>query len=587
MFYKGIILDLDDTIYDYTNTHLASLFEVNKYIIHYFNINKDVLDQYYNSVSNSLKYELLNTASSHNRNIYFKHLCEKLDLSYENISILNDIYWNSFYENIKPNEYVVEFIKWTKSKNIKIGILSDFETEYQLVKLKKLKLLDFIDVIVTSEEVGIEKPSKQMFYTILDKMNLYKHEVIMIGDSYNKDILGAINCNIYAFHYTNSQTDYSIKNNYIEFNSFRVLYDKFNEIYIELDNLEILSKYCGERFDLVQAGGGNSSIKIDNYMFIKASGFNMTNITINNGYSVIDNYKLKNDIIKNAIENDITEYNIIGKNRASIETYMHSILQTYTIHLHPIQVNKILISKNARQIIKELFPEALIIDYYTPGIKVCNEILKTYNNENYNNENLIFLINHGIVVTSNNLQELYTIIEKVIETCEVYLKVNIDIINYNINYNINYSKYKIVNKISNIMQTITGDKFVSYLCEDIIITNYLLEKKHLFEEGITFPDTLIYCGVSVIFINGQDIESTKNIENIKFHINKNSDIPKIIVYNDLIYITSINLNKCRDIECVLKSNLLILDSKFEKNYLDKSEITYLNNWDAEKYRKLI
>ena len=35
--------------------------------------------------------------------------------------------------------------------------------------------------------------SKQMFYTILDKLELTKSDVIMIGDNYEKDILGALN----------------------------------------------------------------------------------------------------------------------------------------------------------------------------------------------------------------------------------------------------------------------------------------------------------------------------------------------------------------------------------------------------------
>jgi len=38
--------------------------------------------------------------------------------------------------------------------------------------LEKLGLLEFIDTIITSEEVGIEKPSSKMFLTILNDMNL-------------------------------------------------------------------------------------------------------------------------------------------------------------------------------------------------------------------------------------------------------------------------------------------------------------------------------------------------------------------------------------------------------------------------------
>ena len=36
----------------------------------------------------------------------------------------------------------------------------------------------------------------------------------------------------------------------------------------EINQLVSMSKYSGERFDLVQAGGGNSSVKIDEKMYI-------------------------------------------------------------------------------------------------------------------------------------------------------------------------------------------------------------------------------------------------------------------------------------------------------------------------------
>ena len=47
----------------------------------------------------------------------------------------------------------------------------------------------------------------------------------------------------------------------------------------ELENFILMSKYAGERFDIVQAGGGNSSVKLeDGSMLIKASGFSLSEI---------------------------------------------------------------------------------------------------------------------------------------------------------------------------------------------------------------------------------------------------------------------------------------------------------------------
>lgn len=49
-----------------------------------------------------------------------------------------------------------------------------------------------------------------------------------------------------------------------------------------------ISKYSGMREDLVQAGGGNSSFKIsDDKMVVKASGFQLADVTEEDGYALV------------------------------------------------------------------------------------------------------------------------------------------------------------------------------------------------------------------------------------------------------------------------------------------------------------
>lgn len=563
MFYKGIIIDLDNTIYSYDECHSKGLEEVVIFIINCYKTkeNKEEIKNIYENISKKLKYELTNTASSHNKCIYFKQLLEYLNLDISVVPFLNDLYWKTFTNNITCFEGVNDFIIWNKTLGVKVGILTDYETEYQILKLNKLNIINYIDVIVTSEEVGIEKPSTQMFQTILRKLKLNEHEVIMIGDDFNKDIKGAININILSYWFNNKNISINYNDvNYIEFNCFKKLHNDFDIIHTELIKFKNISRFCGERFDLVQAGGGNSSVKYGHYMFIKASGVNMTNIDTNNGYVVIDNKKILNDISNNNVK-DVTNYNLFGTKRGSIETFMHSILKKYTLHLHPIQINKILITIDAIKIIKELFSEALIIDYFTPGIKICNEIQKVYKDEK-----LIFLINHGIIITSDNYEDLHEILKNVIDKFEE-------------KQNINYNKYKFTNQISSYINIKFNISNITYLCENSIVINYLKNNKNLFEEKITFPDALIYCGIQILFI--------KELDEINAYSKKYNELPKIIIINNNIYINAISLQKCKEIEDVLLSNLLILDSEFDKKYLSYSEICFLNNWDSEKYRKLL
>jgi phage-related protein len=88
---------------------------------------------------------------------------------------------------------------------------------------------------------------------------------------------------------------------------------------------------------------------------------------------------------------------------------------------------------------------------------------------------------------------------------------------------------------------------------------------------------LIYCGVKCLF----------GIDNMAEYKNMFLEAPKIIIEKGSIYINSHSLTKCKEIEEVLRSNLIILDSTHDKIYLDSDEICFLNNWDAEKYRKLL
>jgi len=62
--------------------------------------------------------------------------------------------------------------------------------------LEKLDLLRYIDTIVTSVDLGVEKPDPIIFRTAIQNLNLSPKEVIMVGDNIDQDIAGAIELGI-------------------------------------------------------------------------------------------------------------------------------------------------------------------------------------------------------------------------------------------------------------------------------------------------------------------------------------------------------------------------------------------------------
>ena len=150
-----------------------------------------------------------------------------------------------------------------------------------------------------------------------------------------------------------------------------------------MNGLVKISRYAGMREDLVQAGGGNSSYKIDDSkMIIKASGVQLAELTEETGYAAVSYKKIAEAFLSNGHLDQLTEESskkilsdaLIEGENPSIETFLHAISGKYTLHTHPITVNALACRKDGMEVLKELFPEALIIPYATPGV----ELAKTY-----------------------------------------------------------------------------------------------------------------------------------------------------------------------------------------------------------------
>ena len=82
------------------------------------------------------------------------------------------------------------------SKKYPLTVVTNGFVEVQYEKFEKSGLQDCFAHIILSEEVGCQKPNAQIFEEALRRNGVSADEVIMIGDSWNSDIQGAINAGI-------------------------------------------------------------------------------------------------------------------------------------------------------------------------------------------------------------------------------------------------------------------------------------------------------------------------------------------------------------------------------------------------------
>lgn len=195
---KGILLDIDNTVYRYDSANSKATECMLDFMSARLSIPKDDIRTAYGRARTSTHIELSGTASSHNRLLYIQGTLELLNAGKVSESLLfYNTYWDAFLSAMTLNEGVEDFLK--EYADTTLCFITDLTAHIQHRKLEKLGLWKYTDYLTTSEEAGREKPHPQIFYKSLFKMQLRPDEVIMIGDSFDKDIVGATNLGIKSY----------------------------------------------------------------------------------------------------------------------------------------------------------------------------------------------------------------------------------------------------------------------------------------------------------------------------------------------------------------------------------------------------
>lgn len=191
--FSALLFDLDHTFYDY---HACNKIALAKTLALLSKQGKWKLADVENAVKNArerVHHDLHGQGSSHSRLLYFQKTIEslagrtipKLTLQAEKI------FWGIFLKNMKLANGSLTLLKQTKKSGIKIAVVTNLTAQIQLQKLEQLKISDYVDFLISSEEAGVEKPDPRIFNLALEKINVNPTEICYIGDEEIADIQGA------------------------------------------------------------------------------------------------------------------------------------------------------------------------------------------------------------------------------------------------------------------------------------------------------------------------------------------------------------------------------------------------------------
>lgn len=189
----AILFDTDNTLYPYDPAHDAAMKAVRDKVIRTFSIEPSHFDEAFYKARKEIKSRLKHTASSHSRLLYMQRMLEIIGLGSQVLLALDfeQTYWRTFLSNAILFDEVKELLDDIRLAGIPTAIVTDLTAQIQFRKIVYFGLDSCFDYIVTSEEVGFDKPHAAPFQIALEKTNPKGSCIWMIGDNPINDIEGA------------------------------------------------------------------------------------------------------------------------------------------------------------------------------------------------------------------------------------------------------------------------------------------------------------------------------------------------------------------------------------------------------------
>jgi rhamnose utilization protein RhaD (predicted bifunctional aldolase and dehydrogenase) len=188
------------------------------------------------------------------------------------------------------------------------------------------------------------------------------------------------------------------------------------------------SQLLGRDQNLVLHGGGNTSVKIDDVLYVKGSGWNLDTIE-KAGFSPVDLPTL----IKMCDYETLSDTDMVSEQRAalkdntapnpSIEAILHAIIPyTFVDHTHTDAVVTISNTPQGKAKIAELYgPNMLIIDYVMPGFILAKTIQEATRGIDWSTLEGIILLNHGVFTFDDDAQKSYEKMITIVDKAEQFL----------------------------------------------------------------------------------------------------------------------------------------------------------------------
>lgn len=330
-----------------------------------------------------------------------------------------------------------------------------------------------------------------------------------------------------------------------------------------------LTKLFSQRPDLIQGPGGNTSVKKDDKMYIKASGFRFEEMTEETGISCVDYQPISNfffnveatdkkeneesmlKIVDNAVnlKSDGSQYP-----KPSMETGFHAVLDNYVVHTHSVWSNLINCNSKRLELTEKLKEstgfEIVSIPFVSPGFGLSYLVTQALIHAKANGKKkpeVFLLANHGIIAHSDTFGKVKEYLDSIDTSIQEIMGIKAD-----------YPSAKLI-ALEDAWKPASD------------FTIEMIKKYQAdigFFEQVLFPDQTVFFKGNISFNDSQPSRISIGSDGISYHCKEREAL---------------------SIHETLTAYLFIFDTIMSQQSLPKfitaEDIDYINSMSMEKHRK--
>lgn len=178
MAYRAILFDLDDTLYDLRSYWRGRLHEaIDEVLARYPRFDRDAL------VGQAIA-----------EKVYIDKLPDFLRSQGVDdeplIASAQAIFRRDWFGRLVLFDDSVHTLEALRPR-FKLGLVTNGPSRTQRAKIEQFRLIDYLDLLIVSDEVGVAKPDPAIFAIALERLDVSPGEALFVGDSPEFDLRGA------------------------------------------------------------------------------------------------------------------------------------------------------------------------------------------------------------------------------------------------------------------------------------------------------------------------------------------------------------------------------------------------------------